>query len=509
MNLGFNNDNEKILNFICKQFVFGCRKNGNRFCVAEFFLLAMAIFGFSFPVFAENDLVAGPLFSEFPLTIGNGHRTEILGPLFYDEQNGPEKTWALPPFFSHETRPDIHQREDDFLYPLLTYENFGTQYRWQFIQLFSTSGGEDPNNSFKKRVTIFPFYFRQRSTEPEKNYTAFFPFYGEIKNRLFRDDIYFIMFPVYGRTRKHDVVNQNYLYPFFNVRYGDGMHGWQFWPIFGEEHKTVTYQTNHWGDVSKIGGHDHYFALWPIHFWQNNNIGTDNPQKIRADLPFYYVMRSSQRDSTSVLWPFFNWMNDRAKKYREWELPYPFIVVARGEGKTTTRVFPFFSRSHNATMEDNFYLWPLYKFNHIHSPPLDRKRTRILFYLFQNTVDKNTETGLDKRRVDLWPFFVYHRDFHGDTRLQLIAPIESVLPNNRGVERNWSPLWSIWISENNPQTGASSESFLWNLFRHESSPESKKTSFLFGLFQFQSNAKSKSVRLFYIPVIKTKTATGK
>ncbi|HXE41878.1 MAG TPA: hypothetical protein VN516_02550, partial [Candidatus Baltobacteraceae bacterium] len=243
------------------------------------------------------------------------------------------------------------------------------------------------------------------------------------------------------------------------------------------------------------------FALWPIHFWQNNGIGGDNPEKVRADLPFYSISRSTQRDSTSVLWPFFTWIDDREKKYHEWEGPYPFVVIARGEGKTTTRFFPLFSQSHSSTFESDFYLWPLYKYKAIHSAPLDHQRTRILFYLFQNVKDENTETGKEKRRVDFWPLFVYHRDFDGNNRLQVIAPIETFVPDNRGIERNWSPLWSIWRSENNVKTDMHSQSLLWNLYRHEKSPNAKKISLLFGLFQYQSNAEQKKFRLFYIPMI--------
>ena len=86
--------------------------------------------------------------------------------------------------------------------------------------------------------------------------------------------------------------------------------------------------------------------------------------------------------------------------------------------------------------------------------------------------------------------------------------LEPAVPNNRGIERNWSPLWSIWVSENNPQTGASSQSFLWNLYRHETTPGAKKCSLLFGLFQYQSDAEMKRLRLFYIPVFKTHPKTG-
>ena len=62
------------------------------------------------------------------------------------------------------------------------------------------------------------------------------------KDRLFRDEIFFVMFPIYSETRKRDVVTDNYLYPFFHLRHGDGLHGWQFWPVVGTEHKDVTTQ---------------------------------------------------------------------------------------------------------------------------------------------------------------------------------------------------------------------------------------------------------------------------
>ena len=457
---------------------------------------------------AENNFHAGPLFDEFPLTLDSGHRTEAAGPFFYNQENDSEKTWALPPFFSRDTDRAVESREDDFLYPLLTYEFYGREYRWQFIQLFAFAGGGEPQGHEKRRVTIFPVYFQQRSPQTNENYTALFPFYGHYQDHLFRDEIFFVMFPLYSETRKKDVVNDNYLYPFFNMRHGDGMRGWQFWPFVGEEHKVVTTSTNGFGDVETIGGHDQFFALWPFYFRQNNGIGTDNPEKFRAVLPLYSYSRSPQRDATSVLWPFFDWADDRGKKYREWDMPWPFIVVARGEGKTTTRVLPLFSRAHNDTLESDFYLWPVYKFDRVHADPLDEQRTRILFYLFQNLAEKNTETGKEKRRVDLWPLFTYHRDFNGGSRLQIFAPVETALPDNRGIERNWSPLWSLWRSENNLENGATSQSLLWNFYRRDTAPDSKKCSLLFGLFQYQSDGANKEFRLFYIPVFKTHGQAG-
>ena len=460
-------------------------------------------------VFGADDFVAGPLFSRFALTLDSGSRTEAVGPFFYRQKKDSEKIWGVPPLFSFDTDPAVESDEDDLLYPVLTYRRFGTEYRWQLGQLLAFAGGQDPRDFRVRRFTLFPIYFQQRSPDPKENYTALVPFYGHLQNRLFRDEIFFVMFPIYSETRKRDVVTDNYLYPFFDLRHGDGLRGWQFWPLVGTEHKDVTTQTNGFGEIETIAGHDKFFALWPVHFYQNTGIGTDDPAKFRADLPFYSMLRSPKRDSTSVLWPFFTWVDDRGEKYHEWEGPYPFVVVARGAGKTVTRVWPLFSQAHNDTLESDYYLWPLYRYDYLHADALDDRRTRILFYLFVNVAEKNLETGTLRHRVDMWPLFTYHRDFDGDRRLQILAPIEPMLPGNRGVECNWSPLWSLWRSEGSVKLGTTSQSLLWNFYRYDTAPASKKCSLIFGLFQYQSDSKGKCMRLFYIPVVKTKPGNNK
>jgi hypothetical protein len=494
------------------------------------YFICLWLLGPSSVAFAKDSLHAGFLYDQFSLTLDEGRRTEAVGPLFYDQHLGSEDTWALPPFFSQHTDPEVESHEIDFLYPLLTYESYGKEYRWQFCQLLSFAGGQDQDGDQTARFTMYPLYFQQRSTGTNGNYTALIPFYGHLEHRLFRDKIYFVMFPLYSQTQKRDVVTDNYLYPFFHLRHGHGMSGWQFWPLIGNEHKDLTTQTNGFGDVSPVGGYNKFFALWPFFFkstfdnvkdappqagssryQKNKNPSTreNEPETFLAVWPLYLQSRAPQRDSTSVLWPFFSWIDDRGRQYHEWQGPWPFVIFTRGEGKTTSRVWPIFSQSHNATLESDSYLWPVFTFKRTHSDPLDLQRTRVLFYLYENTVEKNTQTGSYKRRVDALPFFTYRRDFNGNRRLQILAPVEPAVPNNRGIERNWSPLWSLWISENNPQTGDKSQSLLWNLYRHESTPTSKKCSLLFGLFQYQSDAEMNRLRLFYLPVFKTHPKSGR
>src|SRR5215471_7278683 len=154
---------------------------------------------------------AGPLYDRFDLVLTPGYRIEALSPFFYSEQKETQWTWATPPLFSYTQDPGTESKEYDILYPLLSYDRFGEQYRWHLFQILSWAGGPTQTEKYRDRFDLFPLYFQQRSSDPSENYTALFPIYGNIKLRFFRDDIRFIMFPCFGETRKRDVITDNYL----------------------------------------------------------------------------------------------------------------------------------------------------------------------------------------------------------------------------------------------------------------------------------------------------------
>lgn len=448
---------------------------------------------------ADDGPSAGPAWQQFHLTLDSGTREEIAGPLYYQEQSEGRFTQAWPPFYSHYTDTNIASFEDDFLYPLLTYEGYGQEYRWQFIQLFAFAGGARAEGGETKRTTIYPLYFHQTSSDSNENYTAVVPFYGHIKDHLMLHDVYFVMFPFYAETRKKDVVTDNYLYPVVSIRHGDHVNGWQVWPFVGRERQYISDATDRFGDTSVVPGHESFFVLWPFYYNNTAGEGTDDPEQSAGVIPFYARMRSPLRDTTSVLWPFFTWVDDRGKKYHEWEGPWPFVIFARGEGKHTDRVWPVFSQSHNDKFESDLYLWPVYQYHGYHTDQLEQKKTQVAYYLYENASEKNLVTGAEKKHVAMWPFFYWSRDPHGSDRLQVLALLEPVLPDNRGIVRNWSPLWSLWRAENNAETGAQSRSLLWNLYRRDSTPVAKKWSLLFGLVQYNYEGGTEKLRLFYFP----------
>jgi hypothetical protein len=479
-------------------------------------------------VAAGADWNAGFLSDQYSLTLEPGQRTEALGPLFYSQERDTERTWAVPPLFSRTLDDATDVEEIDFLYPLLTYDRFGKEYRWQLFQLLSFAGGQSQNEEMSRRFTVFPLYFQQRSQIPSKNYTALFPIYGNLQNRLFRSEISFALWPIYVKTvrrpsasslpddpflqlsnrylsaRRGDITTYNYFFPIFHLRYGNGLSGWQLWPLVGQEQKQVTQVTNSWGDLEMVPGLKKQFVLWPFWFDEHRDIGSENPEHAQGLVPFYNFLRSPQRDSTSYLWPLgVTVTDDRLRQYHEIDAPWPIVVFAHGEGKTTHRILPFFSLASSTNLVSNSYLWPLYKYNRVQSGTLDLERRRIFFFLYVGVNEYNTETGAARKRNDFWPLFVHRRDFNGNTRFQLLAPIESVLASSKSIERNWSPLTAVWRAEKNPETGGASQSLLWNLYRRETSPTAKKCSLLFGLFQYQSDAEAGRWRVFYLPLTKS------
>ena len=452
------------------------------------------------PFRAQADVIAGPAFSDFHLTLDLGTRREIVSPLFYSEEREDTTQWAIPPLMSYTHDRGVDSTEFDILYPILTYDRFGAEYRFQIFQVFNFAGGQKQDTTNAHRFALFPFYLQQRSSIPSENYTSVLPFYGHLKNRFFRDEVFYVMMPLYVESKKRDVETFNYVFPIFHLRHGDGLEGWQFWPLVGHEHKVPTVKTNLWGDDVPVPGHDRKFVLWPFYLDARTGLGTTNEEHTQAVIPLYSSTRSPLRDATAV--PFIlGWssVHDREKNYDEIGAPWPMIVFRRGKTANTDRVWPFYSYATNEFLESTWYLWPVYKYNRVHSDPLDRDRTRILLFLYSDTTERNTETGNARRRRDFWPLFTRTRDWEGNERLQILAPVEPIWPNNKSMERNYSPLWSLWRDEKNGKTGARSQSLLWNFYRRETAKETSKTSALFGLVQHSSNTNGGHWRLFWWP----------
>ncbi len=448
----------------------------------------------------REELHFGPIFDEFPLTLKEGNRWEALGPLLGREGSGTTSLFTFSPLFSLYKDSAVEQTELKIAYPTISFEKYGKEYRFHLFQVISFAGGESVKGGDTKRTTFFPIYFRQTSPRPEDSYVAVVPFGGHIKNRLFRDEATFVMLPLYIQSTKKGVVTENFLFPLFHVRHGAGVSGWQFWPFYLTEHKELTTTTNHWGDPVISPGYEKEAALWPLYFNNTLNVGQTNELKQFVLMPLYTSQVSTTRVTKSYGFPLgVTHTIDQEAKYEEWDAPWPLVEFAKGEGKQTTRVFPFYSDARTANARSAFFMWPFYKFNQTKAEPLNRERTRYLLFLYSDILEENTTNKTSFHRRDLWPFFSWRKGHDGNEKLQVLSLLDPILPGYASIERIYDPVYALYREEHNAKNGDESRSILWNLYRSEKQGETRRQRALFGLFQREKTADHTKWRIFFIP----------
>ena len=174
-------------------------------------------------------------------------------------------------------------------------------------------------------------------------------------------------------------------------------------------------------------------VLWPFFSDNTNGIGTHNPSQATGAgavlqlLPLAVARlhelpvaagrdphggpgETNTRNGTRP----GRWWNSRAAKARP-----------------TSRVWPFFSQSHNEFLEDDWYLWPVYKYNRLTPPRWTDRRTRILFFLYSAINQNQHRNRASRRRTDFLPFYTPRREFDGNERCQVLSILEPFFPDNR------------------------------------------------------------------------------
>lgn len=164
---------------------------------------------------------------------------------------------------------------------------------------------------------------------------------------------------------------------------------------------------------------------------------------------------------------------------------------------------------------ERWYIWPIYKIEEMHSELIERRRDRVLFFLYSDLKENKIEAGKSLRRIDLWPLFGYKRT-NGVSRLHVLSLIEPFFPENQSIERLWSPLWRIY-QQKWDQQGNHVVSLLWNFYWYEKQSEKvawelfplidyrKKAigetdiRFLKGLVRYRRDDSGKQLNLFYLP----------
>lgn len=465
----------------------------------SFLLFSFLLLIFAGPAVADDATISTfwPLFDYRSSADADYQSLHLLGPLVKYETKGMETEYALRPLFYRATD---HQgvSQTDVLYPLFGHKRDRDSTRFHLLHLLNYDFGQRETGS-RNRSYLFPFLFY--GEEEQGSYRAFFPFGGTLYRWFGKDRIRFTLFPLYSRTERGTQKIDNVLWPFFARISGENESGFKFWPLFGQSSKAGVYRKT--------------FFLWPIFFSESTGLDGDNPQELRAAWPLYLRKESPEKSYRAVLWPFFSKTEDRVKGFESWDAPWPLVRVTRGDRYHGVKILPFYADETMDAKRQRWYVWPVYKIEELNTELIQRRRDRVLFFLYSDTREAKLETGDSLRRVSLWPLFGYQRR-NGVSHLHVLSLIEPFFPENESIERLWSPLWRVY-QQKWDQQGNRAVSLLWNLYWSErqgpqlawelfplieyrrESEENTGFRILKGLVSYHRDKQGQRINFFYLP----------
>jgi hypothetical protein len=405
-----------------------------------------------------------------------------LFPFYDNAQTAQGSFFAVRPFYSHTVIETGEIR--DYFWPLYSRKEFKDEQSSRAMFFWYTHKFPGKEASPRDRNWLLPVYFQGRDVNG-KGYFALFPLGGTIKEFLGRDEIMFVLFPVYGNSRINEVKTTSVFWPIYSRTRGEGIQRDRVFPIYG---KSVL-----------DGKYEKHFVCWP--FW--------------TSAEYFYPGDSGK---SWLLFPICG----RSKLEHErtvWVIP-PFFRFTKGDRQDRILCpWPFFQKM-DSKWHDKFYIWPLWGEDQ-YADGLNHRTFLLWPFLWS---EKTEQSGLTKVRRMALPFLYFERGFLREEGVEKddrkvvfnywkIWPLMSwqredqvsrfrmlelwPIKNSPPVERNWAPLWTLYKRTN--ADGIVRKDVLWFAWHSENEPliERKEWSLLKGLLAYKGEGQKKSYRFLY------------
>ena len=402
---------------------------------------------------------------------------------FYDNLATEQGSFfAVRPFYSHTVVKDGQIR--DCFWPLYSRKDFKDEQSSRALIFWFTHKFDAKDASPRDRNWLLPVYFQGRDVNG-KGYFALFPLGGTIKEFLGRDEIMFVLFPVYGQSRINDVKTTSVFWPIYSHTRGEGIQRDRVFPIYG---KSVL-----------EGKYDKRFVLWP--FWTSAEYFY--PGNAGKSWILFPVCGRSKLEQEKTLWvipPFFRFT--KGEKQDRLFCPWPFIQKTDSKPHSKFYIWPLWGEDRYAAgpTQRTFLLWPLLWSEKTGSDSLLRTHRMALPFFYQDySVQCEKGVSPEKRTTvsnywKIWPLMSWQRE--GDVsrfRMLELWPLKNSAP----VERNWAPLWTLY--KRTDMEGIIRKDILWFAWHSEKEPsvERKEWSLLKGFLAYKRDHESQELRLLY------------
>ena len=402
---------------------------------------------------------------------------------FYDNLTTDQGSFfAVRPFYSHTVVEEgqIH----DYFWPLYSRKEFKAEQSSRALVFWYTHKFDSKEESPRNRNWLLPVYFQGRDVNG-KGYFALFPLGGTIREFLGRDEIMFVLFPAFGKSRINDVKTTSVLWPIVSHTRGPGIERDRVFPIYG---KSVL-----------EGKYEKRFVLWP--FW--NSADYFYPGNSGRAWILFPLCGQSKQEQEKTLWvipPFFRFT--KGEKQDRLFCPWPFVQKIKSEPHSKFYIWPLWGEDRYAAGPTlrTFLVWPLLWSEKTGDENLLKTRRMALPFFYQDyTVQRKADSSPEQRTTvsnywKIWPLMSWQRE--GDvSRFRMLEfwPLKNSAP----VERNWAPLWTLYKRTNTD--GVVRKDVLWFAWHSESDSvaERKEWSLLKGLLAYRREGEARSVRLLY------------
>lgn len=436
---------------------------------------------------------------------------ESVGPLIFRKPALEGGTVSgFRPFFVRTEDTEGTTTVATVLYPVFIYRADSDNYKWTILNLITGSGPkQEVTTIYSDRTKGFDFWifwFSRDTGSPETSYRAFFPIAGTIKNRFGKDQLSWVIWPLYFQVKKNGAVSTYTPWPFIQTVHGTE-HGFALWPLYGQRDKPDTFH--------------HSFFLWPLGW--NNTIqppedapaGTPPTQQF-GFLPFYTRERKDHFINEDFVWPFFGY-TDRTlpNRYHEMRYFWPFLVQGRGDDRYVDRWGPFYTHSVIKGMDKTWIMWPLVRQARWIDADIAQKKTQFLYLIYWSQQQRSltNPAAAPADRTHIWPLFSKWDNGAGRRQFQLFSPFDVFFPDNDNVRETWTPLFAIYRSDQRApddkrwsllfravtwrQEHGEKEFHLGPLLSVESRPQQRRVAFGLGIFGWKRDPGDGSWHVFW------------
>jgi hypothetical protein len=402
---------------------------------------------------------------------------------FYDNLTTDQGSFfAIRPLYSHTVVEEGELR--DVFWPLYSRKEFKDEKTSRALIFWYTHTFDAGEESPRSRNWLLPVYFQGRDVNG-KGYFALFPLGGTIREFLGRDEILFVLFPLFGKSRINDVKTTSVLWPVYSHTRGEGIRRDRVFPIVG---KSVL-----------EGKYEKKFVLWP--FWTSAEYFY--PGDSGKSWLLFPICGRAKMDQESTFWvipPFFRFTE--GARQNKMYCPWPFIQTAESEKSNKLYIWPLWGRKEfkGGLKHRTFVLWPIFWSEKTQESRLIKTRRMAVPFFFLERGFLRAEGVADGERIEvsnywkLWPLMSWQRE-EAVSRFRMLEfwPLKNSAP----VERNWAPLWTLYKRTNHD--GVIRKDIVWFAWHSENEPaaERKEWSLLKGLLAYKREAETRSVRFLY------------